>query len=225
VVTGGGRGLSKAIALRLAEAGADVLIGDVDEDLAIAAATDLCERYPVTTVGRFMDVTDTPSVAASADRAVDQLGGIDIWVNNAGIFPSVPVPEMTEEAWDRVFAVNTRGVFVGSREAVSRMRGGVIVNVVSTAGFRGTAPGHPRARRRADVRADRRQHVRHSSRRGHGQCGCAAGDAGQPHRAARRARRHRPRGAVLRERPCDVHDGKHLARRRRRDGLRLEPAW
>lgn len=145
VVTGGGRGLGKAIALRLAEAGAAVLIGDVDEDLAIAAAADLSDRYAVAAVGAFMDVTDTTSVAAAADRAVEQLGGIDIWVNNAGIFPNIPVLEMTDAAWDQVFDVNARGVFIGSREAAGRMRaagrGGVIVNVVSTAGFRGTAPG------------------------------------------------------------------------------------
>jgi NAD(P)-dependent dehydrogenase (short-subunit alcohol dehydrogenase family) len=141
VVTGGGRGLGKAIALRLAEAGASVLIGDLDEDLAVAAAAELSDRHSVTAVGTRMDVTDTGSVTAAAERAVADLGGIDIWVNNAGIFPAALVPELTDETWDRVFAVNARGVFVGSREAATRMRGGVIVNVVSTAGFRGTAPG------------------------------------------------------------------------------------
>ncbi|MEV1243949.1 SDR family oxidoreductase [Nonomuraea sp. NPDC049750] len=66
-------------------------------------------------------------------------------MNNAGIFPAVPLLEMTEETWDKVFAVNARGVFVGAREAARRMAaagtGGVIVNIVSTAGFRGSAPG------------------------------------------------------------------------------------
>jgi NAD(P)-dependent dehydrogenase (short-subunit alcohol dehydrogenase family) len=89
-----------------------------------------------------MDVADSASVAAAADRAVTELGGLEIWVNNAGVFPSVPLLEMTDEAWDRVFGVNARGVFAGAREAARRMRGGgVIVNIVSTAGFRGSAPG------------------------------------------------------------------------------------
>jgi NAD(P)-dependent dehydrogenase (short-subunit alcohol dehydrogenase family) len=145
VVTGGGRGLGKAIASRLAEAGADLLIGDIGEESAVTAAGELAGRHGVHAVGAAMDVTDAVAVAAAADRAVADLGGLDIWVNNAGIFPSVPLLEMSEDTWDEVFAVNARGAFVGAREAARRMAasgtGGVIVNIVSTAGFRGSAPG------------------------------------------------------------------------------------
>ncbi|MEV0144890.1 MULTISPECIES: SDR family oxidoreductase [unclassified Nonomuraea] len=145
VVTGGGRGLGKAIAARLAEAGADVLIGDIDEGLAVTAAKQVAEHHGVRAIGAAMDVTDAASVAAAADRALAELGGLDVWVNNAGVFPAVPVLEMTEETWDNVFAVNARGVFLGAREAARRMSaegtGGVIVNIISTAGFRGSAPG------------------------------------------------------------------------------------
>jgi NAD(P)-dependent dehydrogenase (short-subunit alcohol dehydrogenase family) len=81
----------------------------------------------------------------AADLAAKQFGGIDIWVNNAGIFPNVRLLNMTDELWDQVLAVNARGVFAGSREAARHMtsadRGGVIVNIVSTAGFKGVAPG------------------------------------------------------------------------------------
>lgn len=145
VVTGAGRGLGRAIAQRLAEAGADVLVADLDQELAAAVAEDLNARRPGCALAAHMDVTDAGSVAAAADLAVRELGGLDIWVNNAGIFPSVPALEMSDETWNEVFAVNARGVFLGSKEAALRMReaghGGVIVNVVSTAGFRGTAPG------------------------------------------------------------------------------------
>jgi len=147
VVTGGGRGLGKAIAMRLAEAGANVVIGDIEGngDLAKAAAEDLTQRYGGKAVGAYMNVADTASVKAVADLAVETFGGLDIWVNNAGIFPSVRIPEMTDELWDQVLDVNGRGVFVGSREATTRMiaagRGGVIVNIASTAGFKGVAPG------------------------------------------------------------------------------------
>jgi NAD(P)-dependent dehydrogenase (short-subunit alcohol dehydrogenase family) len=141
VVTGGGRGLGKAIARRLAEAGADVLIGDIDEALAVTVAKELGGRA----IGVAIDVADPASVADAADRAVAELGGLEIWVNNAGIFPNVPLLDLSEQTWDRVFAVNARGTFVGAREAARRMAaagsGGVIVNIVSTAGFRGSAPG------------------------------------------------------------------------------------
>ncbi|WP_285114251.1 SDR family oxidoreductase [Leifsonia sp. fls2-241-R2A-40a] len=145
VVTGGAQGLGKAIAARLAEAGADLLIVDLDEEAARAAAAELAERYPITAIGTRADVSDTPSVMAAADLAVAELGGLDIWVNNAGLFPNAPVLEMPDEMWDRVFAVNARGVFLGSREAARRMAadgsGGVIVNIISTAGFQVAFPG------------------------------------------------------------------------------------
>jgi NAD(P)-dependent dehydrogenase (short-subunit alcohol dehydrogenase family) len=142
VVTGGAQGLGKAIALRLAEAGASVAIADLDEVHAGAAAQDIAARFGGPTVGVRMDVSDSASVAAAADLVAQSLGGIDIWVNNAGIFPSQSLVEMSDETWEQVFAVNTRGVRNGARAAVERMpEGGVIVNIVSTAGFRGTAPG------------------------------------------------------------------------------------
>jgi NAD(P)-dependent dehydrogenase (short-subunit alcohol dehydrogenase family) len=145
VVTGGGRGLGKAIARRLAEAGADVLIGDVDEGLAAGAARDLDAAHASRVIGTRMDVTDTESVKAAIELACRAFGGLDIWVNNAGIYPNVPVLEMSDALWDKVFAVNVRGLFAGSREAARKMidagSGGVIVNIVSTAGFRGVAPG------------------------------------------------------------------------------------
>ncbi|WP_106398804.1 SDR family NAD(P)-dependent oxidoreductase [Actinocorallia populi] len=145
VVTGGARGLGKAIASRLAEAGADLVIGDIEEGLAASTAGELAERYGVRALSTAMDVTDAASVADVAARAAAELGGLEIWVNNAGVFPAVPLLEMSEETWDQVFAVNARGTFVGAREAARQMaaggKGGVIVNVVSTAGFRGSAPG------------------------------------------------------------------------------------
>lgn len=145
VVTGGGRGLGKAIAARLAEAGAHVLVGDLDGDLAAKTAAELAEQHGADAVGVTMDVTDSGSVRAAADLAVDRWGRLDAWVNNAGVFPSIPVLEMTDEEWDAVFAVNARGVLAGSREGARAMtaggHGGVIVNVASTAAFRGSAPG------------------------------------------------------------------------------------
>lgn len=145
VVTGGAQGLGKAIAFRLAEAGANVVIGDINAERAQAVADEVTERFSMQAIGVVMDVTDSESVRAGASAAVEEFGGIDIWVNNAGIFPSVPVLQTPDDTWEQVFAVNTRGVFNGSREAARNMTGGngggVIINIISTAGFTGTAPG------------------------------------------------------------------------------------
>jgi NAD(P)-dependent dehydrogenase (short-subunit alcohol dehydrogenase family) len=145
VVTGGAQGLGKGIARRLAESGASVLIGDLNGELAARTAADLAGRYPGSVLATRMDVSDATSVAAAAHMAMAEFGGVDIWVNNAGVFPSVGLTEMSAEQWDDVFAVNARGVFLGAREAVramtARARGGVIVNVASLAGLGGIAPG------------------------------------------------------------------------------------
>lgn len=145
VVTGGGQGLGKAIALRLAEAGAAVLIGDRVAELAFLTAADIGRRTGARVMGTVMDVTNSASVAAASDLACAEFGGLDIWVNNAGIYPNVRALEVEDALWDAVFAVNVRGAFVGACEAARRMvtagRGGVIVNIVSTAGFKGVAPG------------------------------------------------------------------------------------
>jgi NAD(P)-dependent dehydrogenase (short-subunit alcohol dehydrogenase family) len=145
VVTGGAQGLGRAMARRLAEAGAAVLIGDINLEPAQAVAKELGERYGVKVIATRLDVTDTSSVIAAADLAEAELGGLDIWVNNAGLYPNVSLLEMTDEGWDQVMAVNLRGVFASCREAARRMidagQGGVLINVVSTAGFTGVAPG------------------------------------------------------------------------------------
>lgn len=144
VVTGGGRGIGLAIARRLAEAGADVAVGDLDAASAERCATDLLE-LGVRSFGAALDVAVERSVQALAERSEQELGPIGVWVNNAGIFPSKPLLEMTEADWSKVLDVNLKGTFLGAREAGARMvatgAGGVIVNVASTASYRAAGPG------------------------------------------------------------------------------------
>lgn len=141
VVTGGARGIGFACCARLTEAGATVLVADVDEHAAVGAAA----RLGPTAAGAWVDVTDAASVRALAERAVAELGRLDAWVNSAGVFPVSPLLELSEEDWDRVLDVNLRGTLFGAREAARAMiaaaRGGVIVNVASTAAYRADGPG------------------------------------------------------------------------------------
>jgi NAD(P)-dependent dehydrogenase (short-subunit alcohol dehydrogenase family) len=68
-----------------------------------------------------VDVADEASVSAAADRAVEALGGLDVWLNVAGIYPVTPALEMTDEEWRRVLDINLTGTFYGAREAARRM--------------------------------------------------------------------------------------------------------
>lgn len=140
VVTGAGRGLGAQMVRRLAEAGADVIAGDIDRDAVtlLAAQVTAASGRRVVAVG--LDVADTATLAGAADRAVAEFGRLDVWINNAAIFPTTgPAIDATDEFIDRMLLVNTRGTYAGAREAARRMTGGgVIVNIISTAGFKGS---------------------------------------------------------------------------------------
>lgn len=146
VITGGGRGIGAAIARRLAEAGADLAIGDLNEANAAAVADEMRQRFQVRTVATRLDVTESASLAALATLAETTFGRIDIWVNNVGVFPPAMLIETTDAEWDRVQEVNLRGAFFGCREAGKRMAAagrGVIINITSVSGYRGRASiGH-----------------------------------------------------------------------------------
>lgn len=142
VVTGGAMGLGKATARRLTEVGASVVIADIDLDSAHATVKELKESNARVAATR-MDVLDSRSVSAAADFAVDKFGGLDIWVNNAGIPSAASLTAVSEDEWDRVMGVNLRGTFLGAREASKRMitadKNGVIINIASLAGMCGIA--------------------------------------------------------------------------------------
>ncbi len=142
VVTGGAQGLGKGIARRLAEAGASVVIGDRNLDIAQQTAVDLSARYGGRVAAVHLDVSDEVSVKACAQACADRFGAVDIWVNNAGVFPALPISHMTLADWEQVFAVNARGTFLGAQAAAGAMagRGGVIINIASLAGIRGISP-------------------------------------------------------------------------------------
>jgi meso-butanediol dehydrogenase/(S,S)-butanediol dehydrogenase/diacetyl reductase len=137
VVTGGGSGIGAAIARELASRGLKVLVTDIDVDAAGRVATEIGGGF------RQLDVTDRASVDAAAAAAVEELGGVDVWVSNAGISHMAHFLDVEEEDLDRTLAVNLKGVFLCGQAAARAMRdggGGVIVNLASMAGKQGRVP-------------------------------------------------------------------------------------
>jgi NAD(P)-dependent dehydrogenase (short-subunit alcohol dehydrogenase family) len=142
VITGGARGIGLAVARRFAEMGATIVIGDLRQSDADEAAESVAKAFGKPTLGVTLDVTDEASVIALADIAVREFGRLDLWVNNAGIFPGAVTTDLLTSDWDTVQDINLRGTFIGCREAAKRMmaqepKGGVIINVASVRGIRG----------------------------------------------------------------------------------------
>ncbi len=133
IVTGGAMGIGYGIALRLAEAGANVVIADLDEEVGKKNA-ELLGRYGVKTVFFRTDVSEERDVKELIAKTIKQFGKLDIMVNNAGIFPQKLVLEMDLAFWEKTQAVNLRGTFLCCREAGRSMGesgGGVIINIAS----------------------------------------------------------------------------------------------
>jgi NAD(P)-dependent dehydrogenase (short-subunit alcohol dehydrogenase family) len=129
VVTGAGSGIGLALCEQLLEVGAKVVGADLDPS-----------AVPAGCVALSVDVTSETDVAGMIATAVEHHGRVDILCNNAGIGSTLAVTDVTVEEWDRVFAVNARGVFLGCKHGVKQMLaqgGGVIVNTASIAGMVG----------------------------------------------------------------------------------------
>lgn len=142
VVTGAGRGIGAAIAADLAGAGAAVAVLDLDGDAAAGWASDLAAAHGVGTLGLPVDVSVRADVEAAVARVEQALGAIGILVNNAGIDVVQPFLESKEDDWDRIMAVNLKGVFTCCHAVAPGMvaRGrGKIVNIGSDAGRVGSS--------------------------------------------------------------------------------------
>ncbi|AXT86526.1 short-chain dehydrogenase [Aeromicrobium sp. A1-2] len=139
VITGAGRGIGLATATQFAAAGAIVVIGDLDDDVAAKAALQIGGRA----VGHVVDVADRASYARFIEFAAT-LGPIDILVNNAGIMPLSALVDETDQATDRILDINLRGVITGTKlvapDMIARGRGHII-NVASAVGRIAVANG------------------------------------------------------------------------------------
>jgi 3-oxoacyl-[acyl-carrier protein] reductase len=131
VVTGGAKGFGEAISRRFHAEGASVVLADLDADRGRGIAEELGDRAAFTSC----DVTRSEDVVAMVATATERFGRLDVLCNNAGYsHPAMPMHELPEEDFDRQFAVNVKGVYLGCKHAVPVMLaqgGGVIVNTAS----------------------------------------------------------------------------------------------
>ena len=143
IISGGARGQGAVEARMFAEEGASVVIGDILDDQGRQTEAELQELgYNVTYV--HLDVTDESDWQSAVQTAISAYGKLDILLNNAGILIRKNIEETTVADWDRIFAVNSKGVFLGTKAAIPAMRengGGSIINISSTAGLVGSPNG------------------------------------------------------------------------------------
>jgi len=142
IVTGGANGIGRAIALRYAQEGAQVVIADIQRDKADDLAAEISDGGGAAlAVG--LDVTQEAEIDGLIAATLERFGRIDILVNNAAIFEMQPLLEVTRESWDRIFDINVKGMFfvlqAVARQMVAQGDGGKIVNLASQAGRRGEA--------------------------------------------------------------------------------------
>ena len=138
VVTGGGGGIGKAMAVAFANEGMDVVIGEIEMDMA-AEAVAAVEAAGTRAIAVRNDVTDRASMGALAEAARDAFGGAHVLCNNAGVVTFTPIHELDEADWDWVIGVNLLGALYGVQAFLGRMvaqgEPGHIVNTASIAGL------------------------------------------------------------------------------------------
>ena len=140
IVTGAAREIGYAIAKRMADEGWKVVVADIDDAAADAAAADMVASGGDALAQR-LDVKDRGSINAVIDDAVTRFGRLDVLVNNAGIMDRMPFLEMTDEYWHNLLDINLMGTFMcgqaAARQMVAQGGGGRIVNVASNSGIFG----------------------------------------------------------------------------------------
>jgi 3-oxoacyl-[acyl-carrier protein] reductase len=142
LVTGGARGIGKAIALELAEAGCHVIVSDIDLESSEKVVTEV-EKFGVRSIAVKTDVSISNEVETLIKKGLNEFGQIDILVNNAGITRDNLLMRMTEEDWDLVLRINLKGAFLCTKHVIRHMmkqRNGKIINISSVVGVMGN-PG------------------------------------------------------------------------------------
>ncbi len=139
IVTGAGRGIGQATSVKFAREGAKVVVCDLSAD-SVAETVALCEAEGAQALGAITDVTDVASLKAMVQATLAKFGRIDCLVNNAGIVSDAQMKNMSDEQFDKVIAVNLKGVFNCTKVVVDTMiaqKSGVILNSSSIVGLYG----------------------------------------------------------------------------------------
>jgi len=139
LVTGGAKGIGKEIALTFAKEGSNVVVWDLNSELG-QEVTEQIKRLGPKALFSGVDISNFEQVSNAVKTAAEEFGGIDILVNNAGITKDTLIIRMKEEDWDRVIAVNLKGVFNCTKEVIPLMmkkRWGRIINITSVIGMIG----------------------------------------------------------------------------------------
>ncbi len=141
LVTGSAQGIGKDIALALAQAGANIVVNDVNSEIAEQTTKEI-QNLGVRTLVQVADITDSDSVKQMIQRITEEFSAIDILINNAGITRDGYIMRMTDEQWDMVLNINLTGAFNcirGVARQMMKQRSGTIVNVSSVIGVMGNA--------------------------------------------------------------------------------------
>ena len=142
IITGSGRGIGKAVAVKLASLGANIVINDIPSSADADATAEEIRSMGAGSICIKGDVTNIDDVKALVDGAVKEFGGVDIFVNNAGITRDGLMLRMSEEDWDLVMNINLKGAFNCIKTVARPMmkqRGGSIINMASVVGVMGNA--------------------------------------------------------------------------------------
>ncbi len=143
IITGAGRGIGKEVSEALRKAWVNIVVVDINLDMAREAASDL-EKLGggIRSIGVKADVSSSSDVGSLFETALKEFGKVEILVNNAGITKDGLLMRMKEEDWDAVININLKGTFLCSKEAVkvmARERYGRIINIASVVAFMGNA--------------------------------------------------------------------------------------
>lgn len=143
LITGAAKGIGRGIATVFASEGAALAIADIDEQVGRQTAAELASRYRAAVDFVATDVTNRASCQAAVQSVLTKHGRVDVLISNAGVYPQAYLDTMTEEDWDRIFAINVKGMFFMVTAVLPGMRERGYGRIVLTSSVTGPITGYP----------------------------------------------------------------------------------